>query len=54
MATPHVAGWAAYLATKEGVKASPRSCDRIQELATKNAITGFGSNTVNLLAYNGQ
>lgn len=54
MATPHVAGLAAYLAAKEGVKASPRSCNRIQELATKNAITGFGSSTVNLLAYNGQ
>ncbi|OAQ60783.1 alkaline serine protease P32 [Pochonia chlamydosporia 170] len=49
MAAPHIAGLAAYLAALEG----STSCTRIQQLATKDALSGIPSGTVNLLAYNG-
>lgn len=52
MATPHIVGLAAYLASTEGTRAGPATCNRIQELATKDAITGFGADTTNLLAFN--
>ena len=52
MATPHVVGLAAYLASTEGTRAGPATCDRIQALATKDAITGYDFDTVNLLAFN--
>lgn len=53
MATPHIAGLAAYLATVEGQRASPASCKRMQDLATRGAIADQPWNTVNLLAFNG-
>lgn len=53
MASPHIAGLAAYLASLEGGRASPALCLRIQNLATKYAITNQTPNTVNLLAFNG-
>ncbi|UNI22269.1 hypothetical protein JDV02_008171 [Purpureocillium takamizusanense] len=53
MASPHIAGLAAYLATVEGRRASPDLCQRMQELATNGAIADQPWNTVNLLAFNG-
>ncbi|OAA65044.1 Peptidase S8, subtilisin-related protein [Cordyceps fumosorosea ARSEF 2679] len=53
MATPHIAGLAAYLAAKNGVKASPALCKTIVDMATKNAVTNQVSNTVTNIAYNG-
>jgi subtilisin family serine protease len=53
MATPHVAGLAAYILALEG-KISPAALSsRLQTLATKNAITGLPSGTKNYLAFNG-
>ncbi|KAG5925476.1 Cuticle-degrading protease [Claviceps africana] len=53
MATPHVAGLAAYLSALEG-RSSPTSlCKRIQSLSTKNVLNGVPDGTVNYLAYNG-
>ncbi|KAJ6442447.1 alkaline serine protease P32 [Purpureocillium lavendulum] len=52
MATPHIVGLAAYLAGLEGTTGGS-TCDRIGELATKNAISGVPGGTVNLLAFNG-
>lgn len=53
MATPHIAGLAAYLASRDGIKVTPSFCGKIQDMATKNAITNQSANTVNLLAFNG-
>ncbi|XWW98195.1 hypothetical protein V2A60_006192 [Cordyceps javanica] len=53
MATPHIAGLAAYIASRDGVKASPSLCQRIVNTATKGAITNQSPNTVNLIAFNG-
>ncbi|TQW00110.1 subtilisin-like protease Pr1A [Cordyceps javanica] len=53
MAAPHVAGLAAYLATKMGVKVTPDLCQTIVRMSTKNAITDQMPNTVNNIAYNG-
>lgn len=54
MATPHVAGLAAYLLALETPRAPVALCDRIKSLSTKNAVSGLGGrNTVNNLAYNG-
>ncbi|KAJ6442358.1 proteinase T-like protein [Purpureocillium lavendulum] len=53
MATPHIAGLAAYLAALEGKPASPDLCRRMQDMATRGAIGGQPRNTVNLLAFNG-
>jgi hypothetical protein len=53
MASPHVAGLAAYLASKNGQKAGPGLCQTIQELATSGAIVDQPDGTVNLLAFNG-
>lgn len=52
MATPHIAGLGAYLLALEGGSAGS-ICSRIQSLATKNALTGVPSGTVNYLAFNG-
>lgn len=53
MATPHIAGLAAYLAARDGVKASPSLCQKIVNTATRGAISDQSANTVNLLAFNG-
>lgn len=52
MASPHVAGLAAYLMAFEGVKGGA-ACDRIKALANKNAISGTPSGTTRDLAFNG-
>lgn len=53
MATPHVAGLAAYLLALEGKKTPANLCRRIQELALTNVIQNPGKGSANLLAYNG-
>ncbi len=53
MATPHIAGLAAYLAARDGVSASPALCQQIVKTATRNAISDQSANTVNLIAFNG-
>ncbi|CAA9962770.1 Oryzin [Pyrenophora teres f. maculata] len=53
MASPHVAGLAAYLLSFEGKKSPAALSTRIQTLSTKNKITGLPSSTKNYLAFNG-
>ena len=54
MASPHIAGLAAYLMGKDGKMAPDALCQKIQALSTKNVITSIpDSNTVNYLAFNG-
>ncbi|KAG5951152.1 Cuticle-degrading protease [Claviceps sorghi] len=53
MATPHVAGLAAYLSALEGSSSPTSLCKRIQSMSTKNVLRGIPSGTVNYLAYNG-
>jgi len=53
MATPHIAGLGAYLATLHGERAGPGLCQKIQKLATKGVIKNLMPDTVNLLAFNG-
>ena len=53
MATPHVAGLAAYLLGLEGKMAPDVLAARIQTLSLKNKITGVPSGTNNYLAFNG-
>ncbi|EUC28686.1 hypothetical protein COCVIDRAFT_93959 [Bipolaris victoriae FI3] len=55
MACPHIAGLAAYLIALEGPRSPTALCKRIQELATKDAITNIrdGDDSPNLIAYNG-
>ncbi|KAF2840346.1 secreted protein 2 [Patellaria atrata CBS 101060] len=53
MASPHIAGLAAYLLRLEGPRTPAALCARIVQLATKNVITGLPSGTVNALAFNG-
>ncbi|TEB21323.1 serine protease [Coprinellus micaceus] len=51
MATPHVAGVAAYLISKDG-NVSPAALEtKIKNLSTKNAISGIPSGTVNNLVH---
>jgi subtilisin family serine protease len=52
MATPHVAGLAAYLLSLEGKKSPSDLAARIAALAQKNRITGVPSGTSNLLISN--
>lgn len=52
MASPHIAGLAAYLLAFENIGTSAVG-DRIKELSTEGAITGLPSSTANLLAFNG-
>ncbi|KAL2060217.1 hypothetical protein VTL71DRAFT_9612 [Oculimacula yallundae] len=52
MATPHVAGLAAYLIAKEGLTTPKGVADRIISLSTKNKITDT-KGVPNRLAYNG-
>lgn len=52
MASPHVAGMAAYLMAFEGVKGGA-ACDRIKALGQKGAAKGFPSGTTSSLLFNG-
>ncbi|KAJ6789085.1 hypothetical protein PWT90_00387 [Aphanocladium album] len=52
MASPHVAGLAAYLAAKDG-GSGPGLCSTIQKMATANAIVDQIQGTKNLIAFNG-
>jgi subtilisin family serine protease len=53
MATPHVAGLAAYLSSLQGYPGANALCTKIKNLATPNIITGLPSGTPNRLAFNG-
>lgn len=54
MATPHVAGLAAYILGFEGKKTPAALASRLQTLAIKDKITNIlGSGTPNYLAFNG-
>ncbi|KHN93746.1 subtilisin-like protease PR1I [Metarhizium album ARSEF 1941] len=53
MATPHIVGLGAYLASLEGYPGPQALCERIRALATRDAISGVPGGTVNLLAFNG-
>jgi len=53
MATPHVAGLGAYILGIQGKTSPAALTSLIQSLATKNAIQGIPSGTVNYLVYNG-
>lgn len=53
MATPHVAGLAAYLLALEGSRTPAALGNRIISLATTDAITGLVSGTPNRLIFNG-
>ena len=53
MASPHIAGLGAYLLGLEGDRSPTALCSRIQTLATRNALSGIPSGTVNYLAFNG-
>ncbi|RDW82751.1 subtilisin-like serine protease PR1A-like protein [Coleophoma cylindrospora] len=53
MATPHVAGLAAYLIALEGLSTPAAVVARITALATSGVITSAGSGSPNLIAYNG-
>lgn len=53
MASPHIAGLAAYLAGLEGYPGAVAMCNRIIALATTGVITGLPSGTPNRLAFNG-
>ncbi|KAK8141349.1 subtilisin-like serine protease [Beauveria asiatica] len=52
MATPHIAGLGAYLWVL-GKGTAGNLCKVIQDLSTKNVLTGVPSGTVNYLAFNG-
>lgn len=59
MATPHVAGLAAYLASLEGYPGAAGMCQRIKDLATRDIVTNLPREdnptflTPNRLAFNG-
>ncbi|RDA85360.1 putative subtilisin-like protease [Ophiocordyceps camponoti-leonardi (nom. inval.)] len=53
MATPHITGLGAYLATLEGFSDPQALCRRIQSLATQGVLKNVPSGTVNMLAFNG-
>ncbi|KAI0975473.1 peptidase S8/S53 domain-containing protein [Xylaria arbuscula] len=53
MSTPHVAGLALYLISKEGLSTPAAVTARIKALGTSGKISGVPSGTVNLIAYNG-
>ena len=52
-AAAHVAGLGAYIAGLEGITGGQEICDRIKELATKDALQKVPEDTANLLAFNG-
>jgi subtilisin family serine protease len=53
MATPHVAGLAAYILGLEGKRTPAALAGRLQALSTKDVITGLPAGTKNYLAFNG-
>lgn len=53
MASPHVAGLAAYILGFEGKKTPAALSARLTTLSQKNKITGLPSGTKNYLAFNG-
>jgi subtilisin family serine protease len=53
MASPHVAGLAAYLLSLEGKKTPSALSSRIISLSNKGKITGLPSGTPNNLVFNG-
>lgn len=53
MASPHIAGLAAYLLALRGSQSPAALCSYIASTATKGSLTSVRSGTVNLLAYNG-
>ncbi|KID84195.1 subtilisin-like protease PR1I [Metarhizium guizhouense ARSEF 977] len=53
MATPHIVGLGAYLASLEGFPGAQALCERIRSLATRDVINRVPGGTVNLLAFNG-
>lgn len=53
MASPHVAGLAAYLLTLLGKKSPAALCTYIKDTAISGSITGLPSSTTNRLAFNG-
>ncbi|EUC31048.1 hypothetical protein COCVIDRAFT_18802 [Bipolaris victoriae FI3] len=53
MASPHVAGLAAYILTLEGKKTPAALSSRLTALSLKSKVTGLPSGTVNNLAFNG-
>jgi subtilisin family serine protease len=53
MATPHVAGLAAYILGLEGKKTPAALSTRLVALSTTGKITGLRSGTANRLAFNG-
>jgi len=55
MASPHIAGMAAYLMALEGLNTVASITTRIKQLAgnTGSAVTGAGTGTTTLIAYNG-
>jgi subtilisin family serine protease len=53
MATPHVAGLAAYILALEGKVTPAALTARLTALSTKDKITGLRSGTKNYLAFNG-
>ncbi|OAA63041.1 oryzin precursor [Cordyceps fumosorosea ARSEF 2679] len=52
MASPHIAGLAAYLAARDGVS-GPKLCTKIRNMATRGAIVNQYDDTRNLIAFNG-
>ncbi|KAI9340953.1 serine protease 1 [Pilaira anomala] len=55
MASPHVAGLAAYFLSLEEGKVTPKQIkDKILKMATKDALDNLPTDTPNLLIYNGQ
>ncbi|KAK4104400.1 serine protease [Parathielavia hyrcaniae] len=53
MASPHIAGLAAYLLALRGQMAPEALCTYIRNTGTSNALTGLPSGTINRLAFNG-
>lgn len=53
MASPHVAGLAAYLLTLRGSQSPTALCNYIKDTAINGAISGLPSGTINKLAFNG-
>jgi hypothetical protein len=53
VATPHVVGLAAYLGSVLAPVNPGGLCARIQELATRGALSNIPAGTVNLIAFNG-
>lgn len=53
MASPHIAGLAAYLLALEGSKTPAALCNYIKSTALSGAVSGLPSGTTNRLAFNG-